>query len=67
MDSVETTIKFAESMTYNAKVPFVKLTKKVYKTGVTVCKKVMEKYNEFVQRMSSLEKWFLTISPGYFG
>jgi len=27
----------------------------------------MEKYNEFVVRMPSLEKWFLNISPGYFG
>jgi len=29
MDTVETTIKFAESMTYNAKVPFVELTEKL--------------------------------------
>ncbi len=35
MDAVETTIKFAKSMTYNAKNPFVKLTEKLYKTGVT--------------------------------
>ena len=67
MDTVETTIKFAESMTYNAKVPFVELTEKLYETGVTVCKESMEKYNEFVVRMPSLEKWFLNISPGYFG
>lgn len=67
MDTVETTIKFAESMTYNAKAPFVELTEKLYETGVTVCKKSMEKYNEFVVRMPSLEKWFLNISPGYFG
>lgn len=67
MDSVETTIKFAESMTYNGKNPIVKLTKKLYKTGVKVGKEAMEKYNELVERMPSLEKWFLTISPGYFG
>ena len=42
MDSVETTIKFAESMTYNAKSPFVKLTKKIYKTGVKVSKDAMK-------------------------
>lgn len=67
MDTVETTIKFAESMTYNSKTPFVKLTEKLYETGVTVCKKTMAKYNEFVERMPALEKWFLTISPGYSG
>ena len=67
MDSVETTIKFAESMTYNGRKPIVNLTKKLYKTGIKVSRKAMEKYNEFVERMPSLEKWFLTISPGYFG
>ena len=54
-------------MKYNGKNPIVNLTKGLYKTGVKVGKKAMRKYNEFVERMPSLEKWFLTISPGYFG
>ena len=65
MSTVETTLKFAESMTYNGKNPVVKLTEKIYETGVKVSKKAMEKYNEFVRRMASLEKWSVTISPGY--
>jgi len=64
MDSVKTTTKFAESMTYNGKNPFVKLVEQVYDTGVKVTKKAMKKYNEFVDRMPTLEKWSLTISPG---
>ena len=67
MDSIETTIKFAGSMTYNGRAPFVKLTEKIYKTGVKVAKGAMEKYNEFVERMPSLEKWFLTVYPGCSG
>ena len=67
MDTVETTLKFAESMTYNGKNPVVKLTEKIYETGAKVGKKAMEKYNEFVERLPSLEKWSVTISPGYFG
>jgi transposase len=67
MSSTETTIKFAETMTYNAKSPFVKLTKQVYQKGVTVCRERMKKYNEFIERLPSLKKWFLTITPGYFG
>jgi len=67
MDTVETTLKFAESMTYNGKNPVVKLTEKTYETGAKVGKKAMEKYNEFVERLPSLEKWSVTISPGYFG
>lgn len=67
MDTVETTLKFAESMTYNGKYPVVKLTEKLYGTGVKVGKKAMKKYNEFIKRMPSLDKWFLTISPDYSG
>ena len=67
MDTVETTLKFAESMTYNGKNPIVKLIEKIYETGVKVSKKAMKKYNEFIKRMLSLEKWSITISPGYFG
>ena len=67
MDTVETTLKFAESMTYNGKNPIVKLTEKIYETGVKVGKKAMKKYHQFVDRMPSLEKWFLTISPGCSG
>ena len=67
MDTVETTLKFAESMTYNGKNPIVKLTEKIYETGVKVGKKAMEKFNQFIERMPSLEKWSLTISPGYSG
>ncbi len=67
MDTVKTTIKFAESMTYNGKNPFVKLIDKTYETGIKVTKKAMEKYNEFVDRMPKLKKWSLTITPGYTG
>lgn len=67
MDSVETTLKFAESMTYNGKTPVVKLIEKTYEKGVKVAKKAMEKYNQFVNRIPSLEKWSMIISPGYSG
>ncbi|WP_428356443.1 ISAzo13 family transposase [Methyloprofundus sp.] len=67
MDTVETTLKFAKSMTYNGKAPIVKLTEKIYETGVKVGKKAMKTYYQFVDRMPSLEKWFLTISPGCSG
>jgi len=56
MDTVETVLKFAESMTYNEKNPIVELTEKIYETGVKVSKKAMEKYNQFIERMPSLEK-----------
>ena len=49
------------------KTPIVKLTEKIYETGVKVGKKAMEIYNQFIERMPSLEKWSMTISPGYSG
>ena len=63
MDTVETTLKFASSMTYNGKKPSVSLVNQIYKTGVKVTEKAMEKYNKFVSRLPKLKKWFLTISP----
>ncbi len=54
-------------MTYIGKNPIVKLTEKIYETGVKVGKKVMQKYHQFVERMPTLEKWFLTLSLGYSG
>ncbi len=65
MDTVETTLKFAESMKYNKKNPSVKLIDQVYKTGVKVVKKTMKKYNKFVERMPTLKKWSMRIIPGY--
>jgi len=67
MDTVEITLKFSKTMTYNGKNPVVSLTEKRYETGAKVGKKAMKKYNEFVKRMPSLEKWSVTISPGYSG
>ena len=67
MDSVQTTINFAETIRYNGKNPSVKLIDQVYRTGVKIVKKAMEKYNKFVERMPTLKKWSLTIIPGYSG
>jgi len=54
-------------MTYNEKNSIVKLTEKIYETGVKVGKKAMEKFNQLIERMLSLKKWSLTISLGYSG
>lgn len=65
MDTVETTLKLAESLQYNGQNPCVKRVEKVYEKGVKVTKTVMETYNQFVDRLPKLERWFLTINaPG---
>lgn len=63
LDSKETVIKYAESMTYDKKHPTVTMIDKVYETGVKVNKKVMKIYEKAIDRIAGLEKWFVRISP----
>lgn len=65
MDTIETTIKFAKTMTYNGIHPTVELVEQVYETGIKLTKKAMEKYEKFIKRLPNLEKWFMKISPGF--
>ena len=65
MDSIETTMKFAKTMTYNGVRPIVELVENIYKHGVKLTKKEMERYEMFVHRLTGLEKWFMTIYPGF--
>jgi len=63
LDTTETVIKYAQSMTYDKKHPIVTLIDKVYETGVKVSKKVMRVYEKALDRMAGLEKWFVRILP----
>jgi len=63
LDTKETVVKYAESMTYGKKHPLVTVIDKVYETGVKVSKKVMRVYEKAMERMAGLEKWFVRINP----
>ena len=63
LDTTETVVKFAESMTFAKKHPIVTVIDKVYATGVKVSKKVMQVYEKAMDRMAGLEKWFIRINP----
>jgi hypothetical protein len=63
LDTTETVVKYAESMTYDKKHPVVAVIDKVYETGVKVSKKIMRVYEKALDRMAGLEKWFVRISP----
>ena len=63
MDSLKTVIQFAQNMTYNGIQPIVKVTEKIYQTGVRLTKKVMEELEKRFQRLNGLEKWFVIIEP----
>lgn len=63
LDSIETVLSFAETMTWNGCHPVVKLVEKTYHTGVSLTKKAMDKLEERFERLSGLEKWFVRIEP----
>jgi len=63
LDSEETVIKFAKTMTWNEKQPTVKIVEKIYELGVKLTPKVMREYEQVIGRLEGLEDWFVTILP----
>ncbi|MEZ5323591.1 MAG: transposase [Verrucomicrobiales bacterium] len=62
LTSIEKTLGLARSMTYAGANPIVKLVKKLYQNGVTLTDKALAKVEEKIERLATLEDWFLTIS-----
>jgi transposase len=61
LDSVDTALKFAQTMTWNGKHPLVKLITKSYCRGVGLTAKEMRELETHLERLPGLEKWFVTI------
>ena len=62
LDTVETVVKFAQTMTWKGKAPVVRLLTTIYHTGVRLTKQAMAEVETHVQRLSGLERWFVDIS-----
>ena len=63
LDSIETVLGYAETMTWKGGHPEVVLVETQYTTGVKLSPKEMEALESQVQRLPTLEKWFVSI-PG---
>lgn len=63
LDTVETALNFAQTMTWKGHHPVVKLVDETYPTGVRLTPKEMEKLEKRFERLSGLEKWFVRIKP----
>ena len=63
LESIETTLKFAATMTWQGKNPVVGLVEKVYETGKTVKQKIMKLYEQMIERSDQIGKWSVTIKP----
>ncbi|MFQ3616400.1 MAG: hypothetical protein SNJ57_04180 [Cyanobacteriota bacterium] len=63
LDSVETVVRFAESLTFKGQRPIVSLVTQAYETGVKLTQAAMADLEKQVHRLPGLEKWFVEITP----
>jgi transposase len=62
LDTVETVVKFAQTMSWKGKPPVVRLLTTIYSTGVRLTKQAMVEVETHVQRLIGLERWFMDSS-----
>lgn len=63
LDSIETALQFAQTMTWKGVQPVVELVTTTYHSGVKLSKQAMVRLETQLQRASSLGKWFVDICP----
>ena len=61
MDSIQTVVRFAESMTWKGRHPRVSVVETVYHKGVKLKSKEMKALESEVVRLTGLGKWFVKI------
>ena len=63
LESVETVIAFASTMTWKGAHPLGEVVTTSYRSGVKLTKEAMAKVEQQVERLPKLEKWFVDIVP----
>jgi len=63
LDTVETVLNFAETMTWRGQHPVVQLVGKTYQTGVKLTEKAIAELEKRFERLPNLKKWFVRITP----
>jgi Rhodopirellula transposase DDE domain len=63
LDSIDTVLQFAATMTWKGTHPIVTLVTTTYETGITLTKAAMEAVEAKIKRWPLLGKWFVDISP----
>lgn len=61
LDSVDTVLRFASTLTFKGKNPVVTLVEKIYHTGVKLTQQAMDQIEEQIYRLPTLKKWFVEI------
>ena len=63
LDSIDTVLQFAKTMTWQGQHPIVELVTTTYETGVTLTKDAMQRVEAQIKRLPDLGKWFIDIVP----
>ena len=63
LDTIETVLQFASTMTWKGIHPVVELVSTTYQTGVKLSKEAMEVVEARLTRADTLGKWFIDIVP----
>jgi len=63
LNTIETTLEWAKTMTWKGISPVIKLVKTVYQKGVRMTKKAFNALANRIDRDASLPKYYLTIRP----
>ena len=66
LDSRQTVLRLASTMTYNRLSPIIRLVETVYQTGIALSVQAMTELEHRFQRLPGLEKWFVRIVPLHF-
>ena len=63
LDSIDTVLQCATTMTWKGRCPVVALVTTTYQTGVKLTKEAMQMVETQIQRLPGLDKWFVDIVP----
>ena len=63
LNTVETALQWAQTMTWRGVAPLLHLLDRTYDTGVRLTKQLFRPIAERLLRSSTLPKWSLTIPP----
>jgi hypothetical protein len=63
LDSRQTVLRLASTMTYNGFSPIIRCVETLYQTGIRLSARAMSALEKRLERLPALEKWFVRIVP----
>jgi transposase len=63
LDTVDTALNFARTLVWRGRHPVVQMLTKTYHTGVRLTQQAMQQLEQRLERLPTLPKWFVRISP----